>query len=396
MHNRIAALAEEKYPYVRDLRHWFHRNAEISWHEYKTSARIVEELEKMGIPYEAHYGNDTNVAAWIRGTKAGPGKTIMLRADIDALPIQEDESHEPCSENPGVMHACAHDGHTASLLGTVKILNELRDQFAGTIKIAFEAAEENGGGAQDFIKRGFLDDVDALFGCHLFGTVREGQAAVRAGNFMSGSDALHITIHGVSGHSSTPNLAVDPVNIATQFISNAQAVVARLVPPTEIAVVGFSTIHGGTVFNTIPDEVKITGSLRWFTNEVREIIHNGIERLLDGLCRAYGGSYEIQYTNTMYAVVNDKRLTEFAVRSLDKAMGKENVIQLPLPQMGSESFAYYGEKVPYCFYFLGIDAGDKLPAGHNLHHNSGFCWNDENLKKSMRCMAQIAVDYMMQ
>lgn len=396
MEEQIAALAQRHESYVRELRHWFHRHAEVSWQEYETSTKIVEELKSMGVPYEAHYGNDTNVAAWICGTGTGKKKTIMLRADMDALPIREDPSHELRSENEGVMHACGHDGHTASLLGTVKILNELKDRFAGTIKIAFEAAEENGGGANDFIRMGFLDDVEALFGCHLFGTVKEGRAAVKVGDFMSGSDAIHITIRGRSGHSSTPHLAIDPVSIAAQFITDAQAVVARLTAPTDIAVVGFSTIHGGTVFNTIPEEVKITGSLRWFSEEVRTTVHKGLEGLLDGLCRAYGADYSIRYTNTMYAVVNDEKLTEFAAGSLGKVLGGGNVERWTKPQMGSESFAYYGEKVPYCFYFIGIDAGDRLPAGHNLHHNSGFCWNDENLKPSMQCMAQIAMDYMLQ
>ena len=302
--NQIADLAEQYYPYLRDLRHEFH------------SARIVEELEKMGIPCQAHCGNETNVVAYLEGTGPGTKKTIMLRADIDALPIEEDPAHPLCSENPGVMHACAHDGHIAGMLGAVKILWELRHRFAGTIKVIFEAGEEDGGGANDFIRMGLLDDVEALFGCHLFGTVKEGRAAMRVGNFMSASDAIWITIRGLSGHSSTPHLAIDPVNIAAQLITDAQAVVARLIPPTEIGVLGFSTIHGGTVFNTIPEEVKISGSLRCFSEETRQRIHSGLEGLLKGLTEAYGATYEIKYTNSMPAVINDERLTKCAAESV--------------------------------------------------------------------------------
>ena len=192
----IAALSERYYPYVQELRREFHRYPEVSWKEYRTSRRIVEELEKMGVPYQAGCGAETNVAAWIHGTKPGEGRTILLRADMDALPIQEDESHPLCSENPGVMHACAHDGHVAGMLGAVRILNELKDRFSGIIKIAFEAGEEDGGGANGFIQAGFLDDVEAVFGCHLFGTVREGRAALRVGNFMSASDAVRLKIRG--------------------------------------------------------------------------------------------------------------------------------------------------------------------------------------------------------
>ena len=394
--NQIAALAEQYYPYVRDLRHEFHRHPERSWKEFRTSARIVEELEKIGVPCQAHCGNETNVVAYLEGTGTGEKKTIMLRADIDALPIEEDPSHPLCSENPGVMHACAHDGHIAGMLGAVRILQELRGQFAGTIKVIFEAGEEDGGGANDFIREGLLDDVEALFGCHLFGTVKEGRAAMRVGNFMSASDAVWITIRGLSGHSSTPHLAIDPVNIAAQLITDAQAVVARLTPPTEIGVLGFSTIHGGTVFNTIPEEVKISGSLRCFSEETRQRIHSGLEGLLKGLTSAYGATYELKYTNSMPAVINDERLTKLAAESVEKVLGEGHVDMLKDPQMGSETFAYYCDKVPSCFYFLGIDADDRMPEGHNLHHNSSFCWRDENLRLSMECMAQIALDYMTQ
>lgn len=390
----IAALSERYYPYVQELRREFHRYPEVSWKEYRTSKRIVEELEKMGVPYQAGCGAETNVAAWIHGTKPGEGRTILLRADMDALPIQEDESHPLCSENPGVMHACAHDGHVAGMLGAVRILNELKDRFSGIIKIAFEAGEEDGGGANGFIQAGFLDDVEAVFGCHLFGTVREGRAALRVGNFMSASDAVRLKIRGVSGHSSTPHLAVDPVNIAAQFITAAQAVVARLVPPTEIAVLGFSTIHGGTAFNTIPDEVSIEGSLRCFSEETRACIHRGIEGLLKGLTEAYGASYELRFTNTMSAVINDEALTRGAAASIASVIGEDHVDLLEVPQMGSETFAFYREKAPICFYYIGLDAGGEMPAGHNLHHNSSFCWRDENLRPAMQCMAQVAMDYM--
>ena len=392
----IAELAEKYYPYVRELRHEFHKNPELSWKEIRTSRRVMEELERMGVPYQAHCGNETNVAAYIKGSGSGLGKTIMLRADMDALPIQEDESHELCSETPGVMHACAHDGHIASMLGTVRILNELKDQFSGTIKIAFEAGEEDGGGAKDFIKAGFLDDVEAVFGCHLFGTVKEGVFATRVGDFMSASDALWLKIRGRGGHSSTPHLAVDPVNIAAQFITDSQAIVARMAAPTDIAVLGFSTIQGGTVYNTIPDEVNISGSLRCFSEETRELIRRGMEGILKGLCQAYGAEYELRYTNTMYAVHNDERLTKMAVESAAKVVGSDHIDLLQYPQMGSETFAFYREKAPCCLYYLGIDAGDRLPVGHNAHHNSSFCWRDENLKPSVQCMAQIAMDYMCQ
>ena len=391
---KICGLAEKYYPAVKELRHELHQNPELSWQEFWTSEKICEELEKIGIPYEKGYGNETNVAAWINGEGEGVDKTILLRADMDALPIQEESGYEFPSKNDGIMHACGHDGHVAGLLGAAHILYDLRKDFSGTIKLAFEAAEENGGGAKDFIQKGFLNDVEAVFGCHLFGTVKEGKVGIRVGNFMSASDAVYIKIHGVSGHASTPHLAIDPVNIAAQFITDAQAIVARTVPPTQIAVLSFCRIQGGTAFNIIPDEVELAGSLRCFDENIRKKIHDGIEGLLKGLTENYGATYEIHYENSLPAVINDEKLTLLAADSMTKIMGKGNVDFLTDPNMGSESFAWYREKAPSCFYYLGIDAGDKLPKGHNLHHNGKFCWHDKNLKTSMELLAQIALDYM--
>ncbi len=395
MDETIKALSEKVYPYVVDLRHWFHEHAELSWKEYETSARIVRELEAMGVEHEAHFGNETNVAAWIKGTGPGdPNRVIMLRADMDALPIDEPEDHVPRSKNPGVMHACGHDGHTANLLGVVRILNEMKDRFAGTIKFCFEAAEENLGGAYDFMNKGFLDDVEAAYGLHLYGGAPEGKVFIRKGGMMSGSDVLHLTIRGVSGHSSQPHLAVDPVNIAAQFITDAQAVISRMLPPYEIGVLGISTIHAGAWFNIIPETVEITGSIRIFNEESRELIHKGLEGLLDGLTKAYGATYELSYSNVMYAVINDGDLVRTARESIESVVGPERLKELEVPWMGSESFAYYREKAPICFYLVGIDPGDVLPPNHEKHHNMNFCWRDEALMTSLQTLSQVAFDHM--
>ena len=395
MNEKIELLSERYYPHVVQLRHWLHEHAELSWKEYQTSEQIVRELEDIGVEYEAHYGNETNVAAWIKGTGPGdPGRVIMLRADMDALPVQEPESHEPRSMNPGVMHACGHDGHTANLLGVVRILNDLKDSFAGTIKFCFEAAEENVGGAFDFMDKGFLDDVEAAYGLHLYGGVKEGKVGIRAGGMMSASDVIHLNIHGVSGHSSQPHLAIDPIVIAAQFITDAQAVISRKLPPYEIGVLGLSTIHAGTMFNIIPDTVEMTGSIRCFSEESRALIHKSMEGILDGLTKAYGATYELWYTNEMYAVINDEKLVEGALKSIESVVGREGIDPMKQPWMGSESFAYYAKKAPLCFFTVGIDAGDALPVNHNLHHNQNFCWHDEVLLTALRTLSQVALDHM--
>lgn len=392
--DEIRALAEQEEAYALELRRHFHRHPELSFQERETAARVAKELEAMGIAPQVGYGADTNVVGVIQGQPGG--RTVLLRADMDALPIAENADSPYCSRNPGVMHACAHDGHTAGLLGTARILMAMRDKFRGTVKLAFECGEEDGGGAQAMIDKGILQDppVEAAFGCHLFGTVAEGRAAFRAGNFMASCDTVRMVIKGLGGHASTPHLAIDPVVIAAQVITAAQAVVARTISPTDIGVMTFSTIHGGEFFNIIPDQVEITGSIRNFSPTVRQRIHQVLEGLLRGICGAYGATYEIGYTNSLPAVVNDPGLVEKAAASMAAVLGADKIDRLEQPQMGGETFSYFCRAVPSCFFFLGIDAGERLPKGANLHHNALFCWNDAMLKTYMQGLAQIAVDYL--
>lgn len=388
----IKTLAEKFYDQVVDLRHYFHRNPEIAFDEIKSAAKIKETLIEMGLEVQSGVAG-TGVVALIRGKY--PGRTVLLRADMDALRIQEEADVEYRSEVDGMMHACAHDGHMANLLGVAMILNELKSEIRGNIKLIFQPAEEAEGGALPMIAEGVLKapQVDAAFACHLWGSVPEGVIEVREGAFMAAPDFFTVKIIGRGGHGAMPQQTIDPIVLAAQVIDQTQTVISRKKDPLIPAVISFTKIHGGDSFNVIPNEVELAGTFRTFDEKTRRWIPEAMESILKSVTEASGASYSLDVMWRCPALINDEAMTTIVKESAEKILGRENVRRCAQPNMGGDDFAYIAEVVPSSYFFVGIAPSEEE---HVVHHHPKFQWDDRNLLTAMEVLAQVAVDYLMQ
>jgi len=340
MLEKVKLLAEKYYPEVASLRHYFHMHPELSFEEVLTSAKVAEVLRKLDIDVQTGIAK-TGVVGLIKGGKPGP--TVLLRADMDALKVDEEADVPYKSTVPGVMHACGHDGHTAGLLGAAMILNEIKDEIAGNIKLVFQPAEEDAGGALPMIQAGVLENpkVDAAFGCHLMGTVQANIIEVKKGPLMASPDTFDITIIGKGGHASMPHLAIDPVTIAAQVINELQTLVSRRINPLLPAVISLTTIHGGTVHNVIPNTVEMSGTIRTFDKSVRDWIPEAMESVIKHVTQANGASYTFKVNKKFPPLINDDQMTDIAEKAAAKVVGQSNVRHAALPAMGAEDFAYF-------------------------------------------------------
>ena len=386
---KIKTLVEKYYDTALKVRHQLHKYPEISFQE-ENSAKLVEEtLSKFGIKHHRLF--KTGVVALIEGAK--PGKTVLLRADMDALAMTEEADVEYKSQIQGVMHACGHDGHTAGLILAAIVLNELKNELCGNVKLMFQPGEETEGGALPMIEEGVLENpkVDAAFGCHLWGIAEEGKALVRSGATMSSPDEFRIKIIGKGGHGAMPHISVDPIVMTAQIISGFQSIISRRKSPLEPAVISVCSIHGGTTHNIIPDNVQLVGTIRTFDSKLREWIPKAMEDYVDAITKAHGGSYEFQHFKRYPSLVNDEKMTELAESSIAKVLGSENVERMKEPNMGAEDFAYLCQHVPSSFFFIGITKDKDHPV---IHHNPKFSWDDKVLRYSASCLSQIAIDFL--
>lgn len=386
----IERLVEKYYEEIVRLRHEFHKNPELGFEEFNTSRIVAEKLEELGIKTYRNIAK-TGVVGLLEGKH--PGKTLLLRADMDALPIQEETQLEYTSQIEGKMHACGHDGHTAGLLGAAMILSELKDQLHGNIKFLFQPAEETDGGALPMIEEGVLENpkVDAAFGCHLWGGTEEGKVNIKYGPMMAAPDTFSFRLIGKGGHGAMPHLTVDPIVACSQVISSIQTIVSRNINPLLPAVISFGSINGGDAFNVIPNEVRVSGTIRSFDGEVRKFIPTAIENILKAQKISSNCDYEFTYVEKYPPLINDSLMTDFAKNSISKIVGDQNVSELELPNMGGEDFAYFTTKVPSCFFFVGISKDINNPV---LHHHPSFQWDDKNLKIVSSSLAQIAIDFL--
>ncbi|MDR2802987.1 MAG: amidohydrolase, partial [Treponema sp.] len=368
--------------------HRLHQYPELSEHEVETSRFIAATLREIGIEPVCGIA-ETGVLGIIKGGKSG--KTVLLRADIDALELNEETDLPYKSKIPGVMHACGHDGHTAGLLLAAMALNELKDKLPGTVKLMFQPAEESVGGARRMIEAGILENphVDAAFGCHLWGQAEEGTVLVKAGPVMASPDEFHIVIKGAGGHGAMPHLAVDPIPVAAQAISQFQTIISRRKNPLEPAVLSVCMIHGGETHNVIPETVEIMGTIRTFNEETRGFIPNEMEKILRGLTLAAGVSYTFNVAKRFPPLVNDAAATELVRKAAEKIVGPDKVGETA-PNMGGEDFAYLAQSVPASFFFVGI-----APKGEQvIHHSPHFQWDDRAIKISSACLCQTAFDFL--
>ncbi len=380
--NKFVSLASENRDYSVAVRRDFHQYPELGFQEFRTSEIVAGELTSFGLEVSRNIGK-TGVIGLLKGKN--PGKTILLRFDMDALPIQEENSTDYVSKNSGVMHACGHDGHTAIGLTVAKIISQYRDQIYGTVKFIFQPAEEGLGGAQATIDDGVLLNPrpDFCLGLHLWNEKPIGWIGTNSGPMMAGADVFEIIIKGKGGHGGLPNLAIDPIVAAAQIVTTSQTIVSRNISPFASGVTSFCSINGGSTFNVIPAEVRLTGTIRTFDREIRTTIVRRLEEIAVNVGIAMGCSVDFSINDITPAVINDPIIANHViniVHDLYPNFTTDDSFQT----MGSEDYSLFLQEIPGCFFFVGSANNDKnLVFGH---HHPKFDFDEEVLPISVSLM----------
>jgi amidohydrolase len=388
MKQKIQALSATIYNDVVGYRQHIHANPELSFKEYKTSSFIKEKLTAWGIEFKEMA--DTGVVGLIKGELASD-QIIALRADMDALPIIEANDKPYKSKNEGVMHACGHDVHSSSLLGTAYILNELKAEFGGTIKLVFQPAEELlPGGASIMIKEGVLENPKphAMVGQHVMPLIETGKVGFRSGIYMASTDELYVTVHGKGGHGAQPHQNIDPVLITAHIIVALQQIVSRNADPRLPSVLSFGKVNANGATNIIPNEVKLEGTFRTLNEEWRNEAHRLMKKMAEGIAESMGGSCEFNIMRGYPFLINEEKLTANAISYAQDYLGKENVVDLDI-WMAAEDFAYYSQVTDACFYRLGT--GNAAKGTTYSVHTPNFDIDEDALKTSTGLMAYIAL-----
>jgi len=384
---RTRALAQS----VIDVRRDIHTHPELGNEERRTAALVVDALKPLGFDVREGVGG-TGVVATLRGGR--PGRTIALRADMDALPLSEESSHLYRSCTPGVMHACGHDGHVAMALGAARVLHELRDRLQGNVKFLFQPAEETIGGASEMIADGCLTAdpaVDAVFGLHLWPLMPAGQLSLKPGPIMASADLLRIVVKGEGGHASEPHTCTDPVPVAAQVISNLQALVTRRFDARSPVVITITYVQAGSAFNVIPPEVVLGGTVRTVDPEARAALPARIEHLVRHTTAAFGAEAEVAYIHGSGVVVNHDAFTDFVRRTIHATRGAHAVHDMPQPIMGAEDFGVFMDHVPGTFAFLG--ARPTHQEAYPCHHPR-FDIDETALPVGVEILATVAMRYL--
>ncbi len=386
--HKIKELSDTYFEEILEIRRYIHANPELSFQEHKTASFIEKKLAEFGIANTQRIA-ETGVTFCLNGK--GDGKTIALRADIDALPINEANDVEYRSKNEGIMHACGHDVHTSNLLGVAKILSRLTDHFNGTVKFIFQPAEEKSpGGASILIKEGILKNPvpEKILGQHVMPLIPEGKVGFRPGKYMASADEVYLTVKGKGGHAAMPETFVDPIAIASQIIVSLQQIVSRVANPKIPSVLSFGKIAGGNVNNVIPNEVKIDGTFRTFDEKWRKQALQKIRDISSAIAESMGGTCEVHIAPGYPFLVNDEAYTHKNIVAAKEYMGEENVVELDL-WMAAEDFAFYTHEVPGCFYRLGTRNEEKgITSGV---HTPTFNIDENALKAGMGLMAYLAI-----
>jgi len=358
MIDKIKQLAKEYSSEFISIRHHLHANPELSYQEFETSKFIQNKLSEFGIPFEVKA--TTGVVGLIQG-KNPASRVFAIRADIDALPILEENNVPYKSTKKGIMHACGHDVHTTCLLGAAKILNELKNDWEGTVKLIFQPGEEkNPGGASYMIKEGVLENPKpaGIIAMHVHTGMPVGKTSFRSGKVMASADELYFTIKGKGGHAASPHLCIDPILIASHLIIGLQQVVSRSANPFNPSVLSITSIQGGATTNVIPNEVKLMGTFRAMDETWRAEAHQLIEKISKDIVHAMGGELELHIDKGYPAVINNETLNDAVKNAAEKFLGKGNVSETEL-RMGAEDFGYYAQQIPACFYRVGVMNKEK-------------------------------------
>ncbi|MBX3071228.1 MAG: amidohydrolase [Thermomicrobiales bacterium] len=377
---------------IADRRH-LHENPELGFQEFKTAKFVAERLEAMGVEDIRTGIAITGVTGLIHGAKPGTGPVVLVRADMDALPILEENDVEYRSKTDGTMHACGHDAHTSMLLGIARILMNRRNEFSGTVKLLFQPAEEGGGGARVMIDEGALEDphVDYVFGQHVAQQSPIGMLECRGGPAMAAADRFSIVIQGKGGHGAQPHLCIDPISVGAQIVTALQTIVGREIDPVDKAVVTVGAFNAGEASNVIPDTAELRGTLRSFSPEVREHIGRRVGEIAAGVAQSMGATVAYEYNPGYPSTVNDPGMATLVREIASDVLGEENVSEGPL-HMGAEDFSYFLEQRPGAFYFLGsANEARGLTWGH---HHPRFDIDEASMAGGIEVMVQTVLRVM--
>jgi len=381
--------AQALFPYTQALRRDFHMHPELGFQEVRTSGILARELRQLGLEVSTGIAK-TGVVALVEGNQPGP--VVMLRFDIDALPISEQTNAEYASQTPRVMHACGHDGHAAIGLTVAKLLHAHCTEFAGTIKLVFQPAEEGLGGAESMIRDDILQGprpVRAL-GLHIWNEKPLGWLGIAAGPVMAGAGAFKLTVKGKGGHGAIPHQAIDPVVASAQIISAAQSIISRNIDPQQAAVITFASINGGEAFNVIPAQVEMRGTIRYFEPEVGKLLGQRLEEVARGVAESLGCDAALALSDLTPAVINDEATTRSVQRAAQTLFPAESVDTRGHFTMGAEDFAFYQQEVPATYFFVGSTNAERgLVYGH---HHPQFDFDEAVLPRAAALMAQSALE----
>ena len=391
---QLREVIDEILPGVVADRRDFHEHPELAHQEVRTAGVVADRLRAIGLDDIRTGIASTGVTGLIRGTAGPGGKTVLLRADMDALPIHELNEVEYRSRTDGVMHACGHDAHTAMLLAVTRLLMERRGEFAGTVKVLFQPAEEvPPGGAKPMIEAGVLEEphVDAAFGLHIAQGDPVGTLSVRPGPAMAAADRFRIVIHGKGGHGAHPHDTIDPVLVGAQIVTALQSLVAREIDPIESGVVTVAAFLAGEAFNVIPETAELRGTVRTFTPANRDLLQERVGALVTGIAAAMRAEATVEYARGYPATVNDPELTELVRRACEATVGPDKVLT-GAPMMGAEDFSYFLEAVPGSFFFVGSKNPERgLVWGH---HHPRFDLDEAAMAVGIEAMTRVALDYL--
>ncbi|ARM74534.1 carboxypeptidase [Listeria monocytogenes] len=391
MRTKLMNMLQERKDEITQIRRHLHEHPELSFHEAETANFIQDFYKGKDVEVATEVGNGHAVVVTIKGGK--PGKTIALRADFDALPIEEQTELPFKSKNPGVMHACGHDGHTAYLLVLADCLIKLKENIPGTIKIVHQHAEETPpGGAKSVVESGILDDVDQIFGIHVFPFGESGQVYYHSGYAMAGRTYFKLKIQGVGGHGSSPHMVNDAIVAGAYFVTAIQTVVSRRLNPFDTGVITIGSFDGKGSFNVIKDAVELEGDVRYMNTENRDKMDAEIHRIVAGMEAMFGVTVELTYTNDYPPLYNDPAVTEQVVASLQKGVG-EYLTGISEYDMlsGSEDFAYYLQKIPGVFFYIG--AKPKNTSNAYFNHHPKFDIDEDALLVAAKSVADVVLDY---
>ena len=387
--NRIEAELKENRRYI-------HMHPELSFREYNTSSFIQKKLDEMGIKYVSGIA-ENGICAYIYGNKnieSKSMKSILIRADMDALPIDEVSDKPYKSQNKNVMHACGHDAHVAVLLGVCKVLNNFKDKFGGVVKAVFQPGEETSGGALPMIEEGVLENphTDVCIALHCDSDLDCGTIRVKPGSLYASPDDFRITVKGKGGHGAEPHNCIDPIMISASIIQALNNLISRETDPFDNAVISVGSIHGGSATNIIPDSVEIQGTARSLTNEVRSFLKRRIGETAEGICKTFGAECEYEYTELFPPLINDEKLAEDVYDSACRSLGKDKCVWGGAPTMAGEDFSYFSQNRPSVLFKLGCR--NKSLGIVSLIHHSSFDIDENCLKTGVKVFVGFVLDYL--